>query len=390
MQSDHDHDGVFDRGPPQRLQARLGLASARRQGAIRDAITAILVGWAPLVVLCVAHDVLRGGSSAADFAADLRVHARSLVASPLLIVANLICAPRLSAIARQFLVARIIASTDVARFGRAAASTRRLLGSTVSEIVIAVLAASSVLVVYAWMPPEQAAEWTRTSASSKRLTPAGLWNVAVSIPLLLILVFGWLWRLLLWFRFLWTVAQLELCLLPGHPDRAAGLGFVGHSVRACAPIVLAASTLAAASTAHLMTATGIQGFSFLVVIVSALITSLMVFCGPLVLFSRQLLAVHWRGVFAYDLMAQRVGDAFERRWLRSDAPLDEHALQVQDFSALADLNQVVATVHGIRLIPVQRQDVMVLIAMTLLPFMPIALMQAPLTEILSRLAGVLL
>jgi len=36
----------------------------------------------------------------------------------------------------------------------------------------------------------------------------------VSLPLLLVLFFGWLWRLFLWVRFLWCLSRLDLHLIP--------------------------------------------------------------------------------------------------------------------------------------------------------------------------------
>src|SRR6202011_966718 len=47
---------------------------------------------------------------------------------------------------------------------------------------------------------------------------AGLWYWIVCLPLFRFLMFRWLWRIALWWRFLWSVAKLELHLVPTHPD----------------------------------------------------------------------------------------------------------------------------------------------------------------------------
>ena len=39
---------------------------------------------------------------------------------------------------------------------------------------------------------------------------AGWWQVLVSLPLLLVLMIGWLWRLLLWARFPWLISRFDL------------------------------------------------------------------------------------------------------------------------------------------------------------------------------------
>ena len=80
---------------------------------------------------------------------------------------------------------------------------------------------------------------------------AGWWHTLVSVPLLLLLIFGWCWRLALWTRLLWLIARLELRLVASHPDRCAGLSFLGHSVRAFAIVALALAVIVAGRSAHM-------------------------------------------------------------------------------------------------------------------------------------------
>jgi hypothetical protein len=46
-----------------------------------------------------------------------------------------------------------------------------------------------------------------------------------------------------WARFLWQVSRLELQLLPTHPDRCGGLGFLASTVYAFSPLLLAQGVL---------------------------------------------------------------------------------------------------------------------------------------------------
>jgi hypothetical protein len=119
----HPDHGLFDGGPPRGLQALLRLARPRNRKALRRAAVAVavLIGWAPLAAL---SSLNSGGWWA--FLSDIGVHARSLVAAPLFIVADALCAQRLGAIARHFLDAGLVVDKDQARFDDAAASTLRL------------------------------------------------------------------------------------------------------------------------------------------------------------------------------------------------------------------------------------------------------------------------
>jgi hypothetical protein len=60
---------------------------------------------------------------------------------------------------------------------------------------------------------------------STNLSPAGYWYIFVSRPLFQFILIRWYFRLFIWARFLWQSSQLDLNLIPTHPDRATGLGF---------------------------------------------------------------------------------------------------------------------------------------------------------------------
>jgi len=72
----------------------------------------------------------------------------------------------------------------------------------------------------------------------------------VSIPLLLVLIIGWLWRVFLWGRFLYLMEGLDLRLIPGHPDRVGGLKFVSSSLRGFRLISFALGTFVAGTVAN--------------------------------------------------------------------------------------------------------------------------------------------
>ena len=55
---------------------------------------------------------------------------------------------------------------------------------------------------------------------------AGWWLGCVSLPLFQFLLLRWYFRLFIWARFLWQVSRIELRLMPTHPDRCGGLGFL--------------------------------------------------------------------------------------------------------------------------------------------------------------------
>ena len=86
----------------------------------------------------------------------------------------------------------------------------------------------------------------RASASGfTNLSLAGWWHTLVSVPIFQFLLVRWYFRLFIWTRFLWQVSRIELQLVPTHPDRAGGLGFLANIVYAFAPLLLAHGALLA-------------------------------------------------------------------------------------------------------------------------------------------------
>jgi len=48
----------------------------------------------------------------------------------------------------------------------------------------------------------------------------------VSAPLLRFFLYRWAFRYFIWTALLWKLSRTPLHLIPTHPDRAAGLGFL--------------------------------------------------------------------------------------------------------------------------------------------------------------------
>ncbi|MDT3686363.1 MAG: hypothetical protein RO009_15110 [Pseudorhodoplanes sp.] len=212
----------------------------------------------------------------------------------------------------------------------------------------------------------------------------------VSLPLLLVLIFGWLWRLAVWTRLLWLISTFDLRLVASHPDHCAGLGFLGQSLRAFAPVAMALAAVAAGRSAYMvLSGSGLPtpqlAFNF------GLMLSLMaLFLAPLLVFTPTLTRVWRRGALAYGALADEAGHAFEHKWLGAPQADRGSLLENPDFSAVNDLYAVVANVHAIRFVPVGIKDLIMLAAAILLPFVPVVLLAFPLDEIWKSVASLLL
>jgi hypothetical protein len=75
------------------------------------------------------------------------------------------------------------------------------------------------------------------------LSLTGKWYVYVSLPVFQFLLTRWYYRVLIWVRFLWQVSRIELSLIPTHPDRVGGLGFLASVSFAFTPLAMAHGAL---------------------------------------------------------------------------------------------------------------------------------------------------
>ena len=331
---------LFDAGPPLRLERRLGLVTADRPRVLQRAALAVAVGWAPLVVLSVAETLLFGGDRGKSLLADFAVHGRSLIAAPLLILAEHDGLPRLGSIARHFLRAGLVPATHRPRFDHAIASTRRRLDSSVGELIALALAYTVVAALMLSLPATEFAAWHLAGPGPlPRFSLAGWWNGLVSVPLLLVLVIGWLWRVLLWARFLWLMARLPLRLIPGHPDHAGGLQFVATSLWAFWVPSFALGSVTAGAIANRVVHHGASPFEYSRIAIGLAVFVLVLFAGPLLVFMGQLRDAKRRGMFEYGALAGSVGEAFERKWLKHAGNADAKALEVGHHRSLPGRGQ---------------------------------------------------
>jgi hypothetical protein len=96
-----------------------------------------------------------------------------------------------------------------------------------------------------------------------------------------------------------------------------------------------------------------------------------------------------RGDFVYGALASEVGRQFEHDCLNRERVANEEAPNAQDFSLHSNIYGIVANVYGMKDFPFGLRNLGLLIAVTLLPFVPIALMVMPLTEIIKDFAKML-
>ena len=384
-------EDVFEGGPLLRWERSLGFIKPVGAQVGRRILIAVAIGWLPLAVLAAVELLISSDASAKSFFYDFAVHARFLIAIPVLIFAESECVPRLGNIVKHFVETGLIIESDKTRFGAAVSSTRRMLNSPISVAVIVVLAYGAVATVAYYSSTDLLPAWRRPGAAAVpwRSLP-GWWNVLVSLPLFLIILLGWLWRIALWARFLFLMSRLDLRLIPGHPDGAGGLKFIALSIRGFRLVSFALGAVVAGSLMNRQMQQALDLAEFRNLAIGLIVFLLLVIAGPLTIFLRKLRRTKMQGFFEYGGLARAIGIQFEEKWLRPPSKVDWTSLGVQDFSATTDLYSVADNAYAIRELPFGVKDLIgPIVISALLPFLPLALMAVPIEEVLRRLVQVL-
>ena len=391
LRRDPDDFSLVLGGPLYQLLRRAHMSGDALELVRRRVIILSLVGWLPLLVLSALQGEALGGSVAVPFLRDVDLHIRFLVALPLLIVAELVVHQRMRFVVRQFRERRLIPASATSRFEAAIASGFRLRNSVLAEaLLIAFVYLVGVPFIWRHYTGLTTATWyAAPTTEGMELSLAGIWYGYVSLPVFQFLLLRWYFRIFIWARFLGQVSRIDLKLIPTHPDRVGGLGFLSNTAFAFIPLAAAHGVLLAGLIANRIFYLGAGLPDFKVEIAVVLIFLLCLVFGPLVVFARRLAEAKRTGVREYGTLAERYVREFDDKWLRGGAPADEPLVGSGDVQSLADLANSFDVVRTMRLAPITREAVLQVAVATLAPVVPLALTMMSLEELLKKLIGVL-
>jgi hypothetical protein len=378
-------------GPLFQLLRRSHLSGNALELLRQRIIVISLLAWLPLLVLSALEGHALGGNVAVPFLLDIDVHIRFLVALPLLIVAELVVHQRMRFVVRQFLERNLIPESGLTRFEAAIASAFRLRNSVLAEVLlIAFVYVVGVLIIWRQYMALATATWyAAPTVEGSKLWFAGMWYGYLSLPLFQFLLVRWYFRLFIWTRFLWQVSRIELSLVPTHPDRVGGLGFLANTVYAFTPLAVAHGALLAGLIANRIFYMGAALPDFKVEIAVLVVFLMCVVLGPLLVFAPQLAQAKRTGNREYGTLAERYVREFDTKWLRGGVPPDERLVGSGDIQSLADLANSFEVVRGMQIAPITRDAVLRLVAATLVPIVPLALTMMSLEELVKTLFGIL-
>jgi hypothetical protein len=376
---------VVTGGPLFHIYRRAHLSGEALQLANRRMVCVVALVWVPLLVLSVLEGNAWSGVRE-PFLLDAELHARLLIALPLMVGGERLLHRLMCVAVREFTECGLIPAGSLVRFEAAVTSARRLKDSRLAELVILLLVYTiGVGLLWRDLIALHIDTWYRKLPDGvPHVTLAGWWYGLVSLPLFQFILFRWYYRLGIWAWLLWKVTRTRLALVPTHPDRCGGLGFLGEFTWALAPLLLAHGVLLAGVAA--------SGIFFDERILTQywpalLLLAMLIFCivlGPLLTFIPVLVRTKQVGLREYGALAQAYVRQFDTKWLREIAPSDP-LLGSSDIQSLADMGNSYAVIADMRPLPVSRAVIVGLSLVTVAPIAPLILTLISIHQLLALL-----
>ncbi len=368
-------------GPLHRLGRRLGLFRDESD-TIRLGIALGLLVWGVLVLFA----FLEGLGLRLFSLSLIAVHVRFLVVVPLLFVGETFVFPRMMEFVEYVRSSGLAPAGSIPALESEIRSANRLVDSPRVEGLLLVIAFALPLIEFVAPVPGATGSWIFILHSTEgRLPWTTGWYLGFGLTLFRFLQLRWLWRLLIWWRFLWRFRRLDLNLIPAHSDGAGGLGFLSIVHENFAPLVTAVSALCSAQFAEDV-ATGTVAFENVYGwILIVLFLSAALFVAPLAMFYNTLWICRITGVREYMAMASRYAIAFDRKWVHAELASGESQLGTPDLQSLADLTNSVNVVRHMQVIPLGQRQLTQLTASGIAPFLPLFLLKYPVNEMIAKL-----
>jgi hypothetical protein len=367
-------------GPFYRVQRAFGLIRPGQWNLGRRITLFVAVGWLPLLLITVVLNL--GGLH--SLIRDYRVHSRMLIAVPALLIGEFLMELRFSTVMRHIREAGLLDASDMARVDDTIATLIRVRDSFLPELTIILL-----LIVHSatsFRGLVDATPWLASgTAPDLHLTAAGMYAVLVSVSIFQFLLGLALWKWLLWTFFAFKLSRRNLKLIPTHPDEHGGLGFLGLTAAAFAPVTFAATTVIGATwrqeilhhNAHLM--------DFKVPAIVLLVIVVLVAFGPLVFFVPRLSALRRRGILEYGILGQMHSAEFHEKWILHRAGHETEFLQAPESSTLADYDRCFEKIEQLQPLLADKGALYTLAASVAIPALPVILAEIPIAVVLQDL-----
>jgi hypothetical protein len=363
-----------------RVQYAVGLSRQNQWNLGRRIAVLLAIGWLPLFLIT----AITNPDGLLSFLKDYRVHSRMLIAVPVLLIGEILMDTRLRTVFAHIRTAQLLEASDLAHMQDLIARLVRLCNSPLPELAILLLV--MVRAVTAYKGLVDAVPWLGHGLGADfHLTAAGWYGVVISAPIFLFLLSLGLWRWLLWTFFAFRLSRTNLKLIPTHPDQHGGLGFLGLTSAAFAPIVFSATIVIASTWRNDILHHGAQLMDFKLPAIVLVVLVALVALGPLAFFVPRLAALRRKGILEYGTLAQLHSAEFHDKWIVHRAGHETEFLVAPESITLNNYGHAYEKIEEINAFIADKGALYTLAAAVLIPALPAILAQVPIAVVLRDL-----
>lgn len=376
---------LFRGGPSARLYHLLAPERVDASSIGVSTGLSVSLSWLPMLLLAALQGIALRANPRESMMLDTALLARYWVALPALLLTPAVCDTRLNAITQHFLDTGMVRDSERQQFAENVEQATRAADSGARDALLLIVSYAYSLYLVLGLFPILPPSWrTLGPPEAGHLSWAAWWMVAVSHPLYLFIQLRTVYGILLWWRFLWRTARLDLQLIASHADEAGGIGFLALSLPKFGLPAFGFMAGFAGGVAGLVLGAGTTLADYKYTVLALAATLMLLFAGPLLFFYGPLKKAKVRGKFSYGKLEKRQLRRFEEKWMASEEARSD-ILGAQDFSAVIDFHSTVAAVQHMRAVPFKRSDLLFLAVCTLAPFVPVLALEIPLDEILLQI-----
>ncbi|HEX3372771.1 MAG TPA: hypothetical protein VHS13_01105 [Edaphobacter sp.] len=360
----------------------LRLRSWRFLDLFRDATSPLLmragiataVAWVPLAIL----SAFQGMPGFLSFLTDYAALSRFLIIIPVLILGERPLDARYALVAHHF-ERSLVADSQRSGFQWQWESYEKLKNAPAVKVILLLATYAVAVWLSGFLRPEgsEFVGWWKGGGGFRFFSLAGTWALFISYPILVYLTLLWIWRQIIWARFLRSTTRLDLRLIAVHPDHLGGLGFLEASLLGQLPFSFCLGVGLAGAIANRVFHEGQKVFAYRFLAPVLIAAALLITVAPYFLYTPTLIQMRRRGMLKYGALARAVGEQFEQKWLDREDGLNEEVLGTSDFASTRNLYGVVDYIDEIRVVPVAAINVYLFVIAALIPCIPVVIAAIP-------------
>jgi len=356
------------------------LIRSDRWDALRQIIFAVAVGWVPVFLIT----LVLNPEALMSFLRSYRLHSRMLIAVPVLLLGQSLMESRFRMVVEHLRTARLFSDAHLVRTDEFLTGLLRLRNSVLPEIVILLIGPAHTYLRFSKLV--DATPWlANATEAGLRLTPAGWYSVLIVAPIFQFLLGLSLWKWLLWTIFAFRLSSLPMNLIPIHPDRHGGLGFLGLTPLGFAPIAFALTAVVGATWRHEIVRNHAHLIDFKLSAIALVVIFFALALLPMIFFVPRLAALRRRGILEYSTLGQILTAAFHEKWIVHRGGGESQILTEMGSSNVLDYSQAYDRIKQLIPLPVDVGTLIQLALSILIPALPMILAEIPVRVVLKDL-----